>query len=473
MTEDLHYLSMSDAAGRIRSGVLSPVELTEAYLDRVEQKNGHLNAYITVLSREARAEAEKAQQEIRDGRYRGPLHGIPVGLKDLIATRGVRTTGGSKILDQWIPTEDAAVVTRLREAGAIILGKLGLHEYAYGATGVNPHYGTSQNPWDRGRMPGGSSSGSGVALAAGLCAGALGSDTGGSIRIPASLCGIVGLKPTYGRVSRKGVIPLSWSLDHVGPMARWVEDAALMLNAIAGYDPADRGSTNIPVPDFTEGIRDSIRGLRIGVPRNDFFQRLDQEISDKIEEAIGVLGRLGAKVQDIDLPLVRDASFVSGQVLTCEAAAYHEPLLKKHWDRYSTAVRHRLLPGLAVTGPMYLIGQRARALLMARARGALEEVDLLLAPTTPVAAPLLDEEAVNFNGRSESVVNILTRLNRPFNVTGLPAMSVPCGFTRTGLPVGLQLAGRAWDEATVLRAAFAYEQATEWHVTRPPIAASM
>jgi len=269
-------------------------------------------------------------------------------------------------------------------------------------------------------------------------------------------------------VSRKGVIPLSWSLDHIGPMVRRVEDAALMLNAIAGYDPADPGSARVPVPDFTAGIHDSIRGLRIGVPRNDFFQRLHPEVAEMIEETIRVMSRLGAKVQDIDLPLVRDASFVSGQVLTCEAAAYHEPLLKKRWDEYSPGVRNRLLPGLAVTGAMYLLGQRARLLLIARARRAMEEVDLLLAPTTPVAAPLLDEETMDFDGRSESVVNVLTRLNRPFNVTGLPAISVPCGFTRAGLPVGLQLAGRAWEEATVLRAAYAYEQATEWYAIRPP-----
>ncbi|MSQ14776.1 MAG: amidase [Dehalococcoidia bacterium] len=469
MAEELFYLSIAEAAERIQSGVLSPVELTEAYLEQIEQLDSHLNAYITVTAPEARAQAEQAHQEIREGRYLGPLHGIPIALKDLVATRGGRTTAGSKVMAQWTPAEDAAVVTRLREAGAVILGKTGMHEFAYGPTGINPHYGTPLNPWDDKRMPGGSSSGSGVAAAAGLCAGAIGSDTGGSIRIPASLCGIVGLKPTYGRVSRRGAIPLSWSLDHVGPMVRRVEDAALMLNAIAGYDPTDPGSANITVPDFRAGIRDSVRGLRIGIPRNDFFQRLDHEVADIMEEAIRVMSRLGAVVREIDLPLVRDAAFISAVVQSCEAATYHLPLLREHWDEYSESIRNRLLPGLAVTGVMYLNGQRARALLTARVGRAMEDVDILLIPTVPVAAPTLDEETITIAGHSETVVAALTRLNRPFNVTGLPSISLPCGSTKSGLPVGMQLAGRSWEEATVLRAAYAYEVATEWYTARPPV----
>ena len=466
---DLHYLSIAEAAASIKTGALSPVELTQAYLDRIEEHNSTLKAYLTVLRDDALSAARTAEQEVGAGRYRGPLHGIPLALKDLVYTKGARTTGGSKVLADFVPPVDATLVERLREAGAIILGKTVLHEFAYGPTGINPQYGTPPNPWDRERIPGGSSSGSGVAVVAGLCAGAIGSDTGGSIRIPASLCGIVGTKPTYGRVSRYGVISLSWSLDHVGPMTRTVEDAALFLNAIAGHDPKDPASAQTPVPDYTLQLQEGVKGLRVGVLRDYFFRNIDPEVGQAVEQATRVLERAGARVEDVTLPFAQQTSFINAPIIQSEAAAYHLGFLRTHWADYSPAVRSRLLPGLAVTATMYLNSQRARALLTQHATALLQQVDVLVAPTEPVGAPKLEEEFVTVGGHTEGIVNVLTRLNRPFNLVGFPAISVPCGFTAGGLPIGLQIVGRPWDEATVLRAAFTYQQATEWHERRPSL----
>lgn len=467
--QDLHYLSITEAAGRIRERSLSPVELTRAHLERIEKLDSGLNSFITIFWDGALAAAQRAEQEIAVGQYRGPLHGIPLALKDLVYTRGARTTGGSKVLAAFVPDEDATIVQRLWGAGAVILGKTGMNEFAYGPTGENAHYGSVHNPWDRDRMTGGSSSGSGAAVAAGLAAGAIGSDTGGSIRIPASLCGIVGIKPTYGRVSRRGVLALAWSLDHVGPMTRSVEDCALLLNVLAGHDPRDPASAAVPVPDYTRRLRDGVRGLRIGVVRDYFFQRLDPEVRSAVEAAIPVMEQAGAQIEEVALPLAHQSSFISSPIIQSEASAYHLPFLRTRADEYSPEVRLRLLNGLAVTGTTYANGQRARALMTEQALALFERVDLLLIPMEPVPAPRLGEESITLDGRTESVGNALTRLARPFNLTGFPAISVPCGFTAAGLPIGLQIAGRPWDEATVLRAAYAYEQATPWHERRPEV----
>jgi aspartyl-tRNA(Asn)/glutamyl-tRNA(Gln) amidotransferase subunit A len=386
-----------------------------------------------------------------------------------VYTRNGATTAGSKVLAGFRPGFDAAVVERLNAAGAIAIGKTALHEFAYGPTGVNPHYGTPQNPWDPGRVPGGSSSGSAVAVAADLVPWAIGSDTGGSIRIPAALCGIVGIKPTYGRVSRHGVLGLSWSMDHVGPMARTVEDAALALTAMAGFDPNDPASADVPAPDFTAGIGEGVAGLRIGVVRDYFFRNVEPGVGAAVEEAARVLARLGADVTEVSFPLAAQSSVINLPIQLSEAATYHRALLAEHWGEYSPMVRGRLMPGFAVTAAMYLNGQRARALLTRQAQELLTRVDLLLTPTQPVGAPRIEDETVTIDGHSEGVVNALTRLTRPFNLTGLPAISVPCGFTGSGLPVGLQLAGRAWEEGLVLRAAHAYERAAGWYQRRPPL----
>lgn len=469
---DLHFLSVAEAAELIKSKKLSPVELTQAYLDRIATLDADLNAYIAVLKDPATAEAKRAEEEIGRGEYKGPLHGIPIAVKDLINVAGVPTTGGSKFLTDNVPQEDAPCITNLRKAGAVILAKTHLHELAYGPTGINVHYGTPKNPWDRERVPGGSSSGSGVAVAAGMCAAALGSDTGGSIRIPASLCGIAGIKPTYGRVSRRGALPLAWSLDHVGPMSRAVEDCALVLQALAGHDPLDPGSAQVPVPNYTAGIRQGVSGLRIGLIRDYFFENIDPEVAQAVDVAAGVLEGLGAKTEEVSFPLAHQASLINAPIIQSEALAYHLPTLRTRWNDYSPQVRLRLLGGLGATGTMYANAQRARAVMVRRALELFDRVDVLLTPTEPVVAPRIDEASrpdatVTAGGRSDGVVNALTRFSRLFNLTGFPAISVPCGFSLAGMPIGLQLAGKPWDEATVLRAAYAYEQATDWHQRRP------
>jgi aspartyl-tRNA(Asn)/glutamyl-tRNA(Gln) amidotransferase subunit A len=383
-------------------------------------------------------------------------------------THGIRTTCGSRILKDWVPQADATVAVRLVAAGAILLGKLNMHEFAYGPTGVNPHYGTPANPWGAERMPGGSSSGSGAAVATGLCAGALGTDTGGSIRIPASLCGIVGLKQTYGRVSRAGVVPLAWSLDHIGPMARTVTDTAILLQALAGHDPADPSTAAIAVPDYRRGLDENLSGLRVGIVREFFFDRLDPEVRTAVEAAVRALTGAGIRVEEARLPRIQHAGPATFAIITAESMAYHEPYLKTRASEYGADVRARLLTGQFVLATQYLKAQRARQVLRAEVDEALRNVDALVFPTTPVAAPRVDEREATVDGVREDVRAWLTRCTRPINLTGHPALSVPCGLTAGGLPVGLQLVGRHFDEATLLRVGRAYERVSPLRDRRPP-----
>ena len=466
--DGLTSLSIAEAGEQIRRRALSPVELTRAYLDRIQARNPELRCYLTVLAEQALAAASAAERDIGAGHYRGPLHGIPVALKDLVMTRGIRTTCGSRILKDWVPDSDATVVVRLAAAGAILLGKLNMHEFAYGPTGVNPHYGTAANPWGKDRMPGGSSSGSGVGVAAGLCAGALGTDTGGSIRIPASLCGIVGLKQTYGLISRAGVVPLAWSLDHIGPMTRTVTDAALMLQALAGRDPADPSTAALPVPDYRRDLERDPRGLRVGAVRDVFFERLDPEVRTTVEAAAQALAGLGVPVEEVRLPRIRHAGPATFAIITAESMAYHEPYLKTRASEYGADVRARLFNGQFVLATQYLKAQRARHVLRADVDGVLRGVDALLTPTTPIPAPRTDEREAMVEGATDDVRAWLTRCTRPFNLTGHPALSVPCGLTASGLPVGLQLVGRHFDEATLLRLGRAYERVSPLRDRRPP-----
>jgi len=469
--DELTRLSIAEAGEQLRRRSLSPVELTRAYLERIQRQDRDLLAYITVLSAEALAAAAAAEEEIARGHYRGPLHGIPIALKDLVLTRGIRTTCGSRILRDWVPDADATVAARLTEAGAVLLGKLNMHEFAYGPTGVNPHYGTPRNPWDPQRMPGGSSSGSAVAVAAGLCAGALGTDTGGSIRIPATLCGLVGLKPTYGRVSRAGVIPLAWSLDHVGPMTRTVTDAALLLQVLAGRDPADPSTADVPVPDYRRAMQEEVRGLRLGLPKHLFFERLDPEVRGAVHAAARSLEGLGASIQEVPLSRIQHAGPASFAIIAAEATAYHEHYLKTRAAEYGADVRARLMTGQFILAGHYLKAQRARQIIRADVDAALQQVDALLFPTTPIAAPPLDAREVTVDGHTEDVRGWLIRCTRPINVTGHPALSVPCGLTAGGLPIGLQLVGRHFDEATLLRMAHAFEAVSPMRGRRPPGAA--
>ena len=467
---DLTTMTIAEAARQIDNHSLSPVELTQTALARIERLNPRLNAFLTLLPEQAMAAAQAAEREMHAGRRRGPLHGIPIGLKDLCATKGIRTTSGSKILRDYVPTENATVATRLAEAGTILLGKLHMNEFAYGPDGDNAHDGPARNPWNPDHMTGGSSSGSGAAVAASLCLGALGTDTGGSIRIPSALCGIVGLKPTYGRVSRYGITPLSWSLDHAGPMAKTVEDVALLLQAMAGADVKDPSTARLPVPDYQAALTGEVRGLRLGVPREYFFEGLDPEVEHAVHDAIDVLRGLGASVREVSWPALRYTTLAALILVLVEASAFHEPWIRTQPQAYQADIALRLKWGLFVPAAAYLKAQRLRARICHDAARLWAEVDVLAVPATAIAAPRLGETQVRLAQRQTSTREALLRLMRPFNLTGLPAISVPCGFTRTGLPIGLQMAGKPFDEATVLRVAHAYEQHTDWHRRHPPLA---
>lgn len=463
---DVANLSVADAARALRRGDYSPLELTDAYLGRIEVLNPTINAYITVTSERAREDARRATQDMAAGNVRGPLHGIPIAHKDLYETAGIRTTGGSKIHADHIPTVDCTVARRLRDAGTILLGKLNTHEYAYGVTTNNPHYGATRNPWDLGRIPAGSSGGSGAAIAAGLATATTGSDTGGSIRMPASLCGVVGLKPTYGRVSKAGVLPLSFRYDHTGPLTRTVEDAALMLNAMAGYDPLDPATVRIPVADATADLGLGVRGLRIGVVRDYFFAELEEDIAVALEDAITELQRLGARVCEVAIPGIAEGLGGTFVHVLAEAQAIHAQSLRERPGDFGADVLE-MLSSYTPTATDLLSGQRGVDILTASMRATLETVDVLLTPTTPIAAPLIGQDTVQYGSLTESVLGAMIRCTGPFNTTHLPALSLPCGFNRLGLPIGLQIAGRPFDEATVLRVGHAYEQATDWHLRSP------
>jgi aspartyl-tRNA(Asn)/glutamyl-tRNA(Gln) amidotransferase subunit A len=467
---DLVWKSMTDLARLVASKEVSPVELAQAHLNRIAATDGKLRAYITVLGEQALAAARAAEAALVAGERRGRLHGVPIALKDLYCTRGIRTTGGSRILGDWEPDQDATVVVRLAEAGSVLLGKLNMHEFAYGPEGLNTHYGTSWNPWDPGRhrICGGSSSGSGAAVAAGLCAGTLGSDTGGSIRIPSSLCGVTGIKPTYGRVSRAGVLPLAWSMDHVGPMCRSAEDCALMLGAIAGYDPRDPTSSVLPVPDYTAALTGQVKGLRIGVLRGFFLESAAPEIRDAVEAAVTAFEVAGTTTSQIELESVGLVAGASTAIVASEAYAYHEPWLRARRHDYGDDVRQRLLTGAFCTAADYLNGQRVRASIRDEVDRILARVDVLMCPSTPITAPVVGQKEMVVGSEQVPVRASLLRYTRTFNLTGHPAASLPCGFTGDGLPIGLQVIGRPFDEATVLRVADAYQRITDWHTRRPP-----
>ncbi|MGH7367934.1 MAG: amidase [Candidatus Rokuibacteriota bacterium] len=470
---DLVWASMGELARLVAAKAVSPVEVVQAHLDRIAALDGTLKSYITVMGDSALRAAKAAEAAVMARETLGPLHGVPVGLKDLYCTKGVKTTGGSRLLGEWAPAEDATVVTRLAAAGSIVLGKLNMHEFAYGPEGLNVHYGTAWNPWDRvtHRICGGSSSGSGAAVAAGLCPGALGSDTGGSIRIPSSLCGLTGIKPTYGRVSRAGVLPLAWSLDHVGPMCRSAADCALMLGAMAGYDPRDPSTSVLPVPDYATALTGQVRGLRIGLLRRSFLESAGAPQRQAIEQAVKTLEGLGASIRDVTLEQMRYAAGVVAAVISVEAYAYHEAWLKTRGAEYGPDVRERLLVGAFVSGADYVKGQRARRLIRDEVDQVLGGVDVLIAPTVPIAATPVGAREADVDGRSQPIRPSLIRYTRPFNASGHPAASVPCGFTSDGLPIGMQVVGRSFDEATVLRVADAYQRVTDWRTRRPPLGA--
>jgi len=453
-------LSIAEASRLIRSGDLSPVDLVRAYLERIARLDRRLNAFITLTDERALTRAQELETELANGNWRGPLHGIPIALKDNIDTAGVLTTAASAVFADRIPNEDAEVVTRLKEAGAIILGKLNMHEFAYGGSSAVTHFGPVHNPWDLDRIPGGSSGGSGAAVAARLCAGALGTDTGGSIRIPAAHCGIVGFKPTYGLASIRGIIPLSVSLDHVGPMCRTVGDAALMLQALVGYDPRDIASVRTDVPNYSSGLQRRTSELRLGVPRALFYEEVDAEILDAIMGALSVLNELTASTQEVGLPPRPEATPVF-----VEAYEYHSDYLDDKRDLYGPTTLERILRGRDVPATDYAELLYQLKLSRKAIARVFDEVDVLITPTM-AQLPVTIETAL------ESYAELgptLIRNTAPFNSYGIPTISIPCGFSREGLPIGLQVSGRALGELDVLALAHAYEQATDWHEHVPPL----
>ena len=468
-TLEICYMSAGDLSKLVQSKEISPVEIIEAHLTRIDATEPVLNSFITLLADQARKSARQAEKDIQAGRYKGPLHGIPVALKDLYNTGGVRTTSGSRIFDTFIPTEDCTVAAKFHQAGAILLGKLNMHQFAYGPTGENPDYGHMHNPWNPDMVTGGSSGGSGSAASAGQCTITTGSDTGGSIRIPAALCGIVGLKPTYGLVSRYGLSSLSWSLDHPGPMTRTVEDTAITMNVIAGHDPKDVASAKVDIPDYTSALTGDVKGLRIGIVKEYFEAPLDPQVRKAVMDAISLLESMGAEIKEVSYPMFNQSQAISSTVLMAEATAYHRDLLEKDGHQLYEPVRQRLEAGLFISAAEYLRAQQARSIFDQQGRRLLDEVDLLAGPTEPVTAPEILASKVMAGEQEVGVVGALTQYTRPYNINGFPAISVPCGFSDDGMPIGLQLAGRPFDELTVLRAAHAYEQANEWHSRRPPI----
>jgi len=467
---ELLDLSLAEAARRVRTREVSPVELMDATLARIEAVNPRLCAYISVFEEQAREVARAAETMIAAGHELGPLHGIPIALKDNVATRGQRTTAGSRILADWKPDHDATVASRLRRAGAVFAGKLNMHEFAWGGTSDNPHHGAVRNPWNTDRFPAGSSGGSGAAVAARACFGAIGTDTGGSIRLPSAINGIVGIRPTYGRVSNHGIVPLAWSMDTAGPMARTVEDCALMFGAIAGHDPHDAASARVPAHDYLARLHDGVQGLRIGIVPGYFFHHLQPPVHAAVSAALKTLQGLGAQVVEVDIDNIHGNISAQLTIESAEPSTYHQRWLRERPQDYGEDVRTLLEVGEMLLATHYLQAQRYRSLLRAEFMAAFERVDIFLCPTLPfTATPVGAMSVVIENGVEEDMLSAIMQYTGVPSLTGLPALAVPCGFDPDGLPIGMQLIGRPFDEATLFRVGAAYQQATDWHRAAPPL----
>ena len=476
--QDLESLTIAGLAGAIESREVSPVEVTQLFLDRITRVNPVINAYVTVTGEKAVADAKNAEQEIGQGRYRGPLHGIPVSIKDNIATAGVRTTAGSKLLANWLPEMDATVVTKLRQAGAVILGKTNLHEWALGGTTINPFYGTTRNPWDLNRIAGGSSGGSAAAVAASLCLGSIGTDSAQSVRNPASMCGVVGLKPTYGRISQFGTVPGTgaYSCNHTGILAKNVEDAAIILEAVAGHDSRDPLSAEQPVARYRNATGQVAKRLRIGILRGYFEEVIENETGDIFREAIAVLKSLGMETEEVTIPHMGLIPAVKVCTSRVENASAHDRNLRTRPRDYSNQTLHAYIAALLVPASTYLMAQRVRRMICDEFRELLKKVQILALPTVGFTVPTIaqcEEGWLEIDGKrirrqdERGGADSLTCI--PFNITGLPSMSVPCGFAQAGTPIGMQLAGGPFEEESILNLAYAYERATDWHRRRPKI----
>ena len=466
---DLVYKSAAELGRLIRDRAVSPVDVVQAYLDRIQEVDDRLHAYITVCAEEALEAARGAEAAIARGDYLGPMHGIPVAVKDQWWTKGVRTTAGSTILEDFVPEEDATVMARLKEAGGIFLGKTNLTEFAVAWPYRYPH-GTPTNPWDLSRMPGGSSAGSASAVSAGLCATALGEDTGGSIRGPASYCGVAGLRPTWGRVSRYGLLGSAWSFDSIGPMARAVEDCAVTLAAIAGHDPGDPYTWDVPVPDYTASLNGDIRDIRVGVVTEGVdSEAVEPETRDAVTRAIGVIKGLGATVQEVSIPMLPYSGTIYMGATLLESATIHYENIRHRQSEYDHNMQVALLTGSLIPSQTYYKSQRLRQVLRQQTLSILEQVDVLVLPTEGAPAPPIIDR-LGFGNKADVKASLVSdSFTEPANLVGLPALSVPCGFSSGNFPLGLQVMGRAMDEASVFRVGYAYQEATDWHTRRPPI----
>ena len=469
---ELYLLTIAQLSALIQTREVSPVEVAQAYLERIQRLDDRLNHFITVLADHSLAAARQAEAEITAGNHRGPLHGIPITLKDLFWTKGIRTTAGSKVLEHHVPDYDATVVSNLKAAGAYIMGKLNMQEFGMGPRGVVSHFGPNRNPWDLERVCGGSSSGSGGSVAAATSLGALGSDTGGSVRIPAAICGVVGFKPTYGLVSRHGVLPNTWTFDTVGPFARSVEDTAILLQAMAGYDPLDSSSVGRPIPDYRAGLNSSVKGLRMAVIKEITDMPHHPEVSAAFNQALQVLEQMGASVHQVSIPTMVLVSKFHPVISMSEATVAHHATYLEHREEFGPEVQTRLDLGLLLTPADYLTAQRARTILQRETAAAFQKADVLLTPTCAIPAPRLDQTEYAFHdGSRENVTSLLSRNTRPINDTGHPAISVPCGFAG-GMPVGLQMIGKPFQDGLILQVAHQYQRATEWHTMRPSISSA-
>lgn len=466
MKPDISTINLSTALEQLCRREFSAVELAEACLRQIERLNPTINAFITLtpeLASQGALQADALLKVQRSGLEKFTLLGMPIALKDIFETAGIRTTAGSTFFADHIPAQDAQVVQKLKLSGGVVLGKTNTHEIALGVTGVNPHYGAVKNPWNITRVTGGSSSGSAAAVAAGMCLATLGTDTGGSIRIPASLCGVVGLKPTYGRVSTLGVLPLSWNLDHIGPLTRTARDAAMMLAAMAGFDPNDPASADMPVNDYLVHLEDGVRGWRMALAAGEYVEASDPQVLAGVTEAARVFMDLGAQAEKVDMSWLADLALANGRMVQADGAAFHRERLTKRPDGFGADVRARLETGAALTSSDYALARRTQVEGRRRFEMFFEKFDLLLLPTTPIPAPPIE------GTQAVEAARQLTRFTAPFNLAGLPALSVPCGFTDEKLPIGLQMISKHWGEAKVLQAGHAFEQATPWHTRRPDI----
>lgn len=464
---DLAQLTASEQARLIRSRKASAEDVLQATLDRIGALNGQLNAFLTISEESARREARKADEAVKQGQPLGPLHGVPVAVKDNFETQGILTTAGSRVLEDYIPNKDATVVEKLRSAGSVIVGKTYLNEFAMGPNA----FGTMYNPWNLEYFAGASSGGSGSAVAAGLCPIAMGSDTGGSIRIPAAFSGTVGLKPTYGRVSRHGVLTADWTLDHAGSLTRTVEDAAITMNVIAGHDARDPSSSNRSTPDYLAQLSGGVKGIRIGLPEQWFFDIVDDEVKAAALAAVDVLIDLGAVQRGVSVPLVEHSSDIGYTIQWSEMAANHKEHMERCPEKFTPYLLMCLQAGSLISAADYVHAQRVRRLMREQFLEALDQVDVLVTPSTPIVAPLLSagEQLINGKPGPDRYAYNLAAFTFPFNQTGLPAITVPSGFNKDGMPMGVQIVGRPFDETTILRVAHTYQTQTDWHTRRPSI----